>query len=675
MLTYETPEPHVVVGFEITGNESMATSRQDFTTFLKEFKTGMPGWNPVTGTPARPQAEADSDAESEKTALKLSQFQLWKQYRLILKGYFRTIMVITGTVLFTAIVDLAPPYVLMLAIDYVFVRKPLPFVAWLPAGTLKQWLAKSPAHGLIALVGATILLNLLGIITSWVRTLGEVRLNYQLASSIRQSLYQHLSMLPLTQLAEYRTGGIISRVMSDTDQVVGGVHNTIIGPIGSFFRVFCILLILIITSWKLFIVAAVMIPVVVVIHYLVFRRLRPLWKDIQNDKSILSAQVNDMFSGIRVVRGFRRERSEAKAFGTRQNTMVRKQFYASILGRLLGTGWALLVPAIGIFILWYGGSMVLHHQLPIGELVMFEGYIMMLLSPITELVDSLQNLQQNLGAVDRVCEVLRQPFDMPDRLDASSMHTCKGTLELRNVDFAYQSQTPVIKGCNLHIPADSILAVVGSSGSGKSTLANLLSRFYDVNDGQIFLDNIDIRNIRLADYRRQLAVVPQDVYLFDGTIVDNIAFGLKHATEDQIIAAAKKANAHDFISELPGGYHAKIGERGNKLSGGQKQRISFARAILANPRIMILDEATSALDSQSEKLIQSSMEELTKGRTTIIIAHRLSTVMHADCIVVLAAGKIVEKGKHEELLASKGVYHSMFTAQFDGESEAVPGGV
>lgn len=653
----------------------MPTSRQDFTTFIKDFKNGVLGWNHITGTPAQPSANSNGFVEPEKPVLKLSQFQLWNQYRLILKGYFRTITIITGTVLFAAIVDLAPPYVLMLAIDYVFVGKALPFAAWLPAGAFQQWLVKSPMHGLLVLVGAMILLNVVGIVISWVRTFGEVRLNYQLASSIRQNLYQHLSMLPLAQLAEYRTGGIISRVMSDTDQVVGGVHNTIIGPIGSFFRVFCILLILVITSWKLFIVAAIMIPVVVVIHYLVFRRLRPLWKDIQNDKSILSARVNDMFSGIRVVRGFRRERSEAKAFGTRQNTMVRKQFYASILGRLLGTGWALLVPAIGIFILWYGGTMVLHHELAIGELVMFEGYIMMLLNPITELVDSLQNLQQNLGAIDRVCDVLRQPFDMPDRLNASPMHTCKGIIELLNVDFAYQSDTPVIKDCNLQIPEGSILAVVGASGSGKTTLANLLSRFYDVNKGQIFLDNIDIRNIRLTDYRHQLAFVPQDVYLFDGTIVDNIAFGLKHATEDQIVAAAKKANAHDFILELPDGYHAKIGERGNKLSGGQKQRISIARAILANPRIMILDEATSALDSQSEKLIQASMEELTKGRTTIIIAHRLSTVMHADCIVVLAAGKIVEKGKHDELLSRRGVYHAMFTAQFEGSSDTALQGV
>ncbi len=649
----------------------MATSRQNFRTFLADFKNGVLGCELIADAPVRrPVAESHFTA-AEAPHLKLSRFQLLNQYRLLLKGYYRTIWMILGSVLFAALVDLAPPYVLMLAIDYVFVKKPLPFIGWFAAAPFQHWIVASPSHGLILLVVAMIVLNLVGIGVSWFRTFGEVHLNYQLAASIRQKLYQHLSMLPLPQLAEYRTGGIISRVMSDTDQVVGGVHNTMIGPAGSFFRVFCILLILVISNWKLFIIAALMIPAVVIIHFLVFRRLRPLWKDIQNDKSKLSARVNNMFSGIQVVRGFRRERSEAKSFATLQNTMVRKQFYASILGRLMGTGWSLLVPAIGIFILWYGGSMVLHDQLKIGELVMFEGYSMMLLHPITELVDSLQNVQQNLGAIDRVCDVLGQPTNMPDRPGAFPMHVCKGSIELCNLGFAYQPDVPVIKGCNLHIAAGSIVAVVGSSGSGKTTLASLISRFYDVDYGHIFLDGIDIRDIRLTDYRRQLAIVPQDVYLFDGTIVDNIAFGLKHATEKQIVAAAKHANAHDFITELPGGYLAKIGERGNKLSGGQKQRISIARAILADPKILILDEATSALDSQSEKLIQESMEILTKGRTTIIIAHRLSTVMHADCIVVLAAGKIVEKGKHDELLRRGGVYHSMFTAQFDESSDNV----
>ncbi|MGC8559971.1 MAG: ABC transporter ATP-binding protein [Phycisphaerae bacterium] len=557
----------------------------------------------------------------------------------------------------------------MLAIDYVFIKKPLPIPQWLAAGHAAHWAAESPAHGLVLLAIGMIILNVAGIVISWIRTFNEVHLNYRLAASIRQKLYEHLSILSLPQLAEYQTGGIISRVMGDTDQVVGGVHNTIIGPTGSLFRILFILLILVISNWKLFTVAAIMIPAVVIIHFFVFRRLRPLWKDIQNDKSLLCARINNMFCGIQVVRGFRRERSEAKSFGTLQNTMVRKQFYASIKGRLMGTGWSLLVPAVGIFILWYGGSMVLHDQLKIGELVMFEGYSMMLLNPITELVDSLQNVQQNLGAIDRVCDVLGRPPDMPDRPNASRVARSRGSIEFRNVGFAYQPGVPVIIGCNLRIAAGAVVAVVGSSGSGKSTLANLLSRFYDVGGGQILLDNIDIRDIRLADYRRQLAIVPQDVYLFDGTIVDNIAFGLKHAAEGQIVAAAKQANAHDFITALPDGYLSRIGERGNKLSGGEKQRISLARAILANPRIMILDEATSALDSLSEKLIQASMEILTKGRTTIIIAHRLSTVMHADCIVVLAAGKIVEKGQHGELLRNRGLYHSMFTAQFDGSSE------
>jgi ATP-binding cassette subfamily B protein len=277
----------------------------------------------------------------------------------------------------------------------------------------------------------------------------------------------------------------------------------------------------------------------------------------------------------------------------------------------------------------------------------------------------MQNLQQNLGALDRVIDVLDQPADMPDAPNARGTENVRGELALDHISFGYTPDKLVINDVSLKIPAGGTVAIVGPSGSGKTTLVNLVARFFDVTGGRILLDDVDIREYRLQDYRRLFAMVLQDVYLFDGTVLENIAYGRRTATPEEIKDAARKANAHDFIMELENGYETIVGERGSKLSGGQKQRISIARAILADPQILVLDEATSSLDSRSEALIQQSLNELMKKRTTLVIAHRLSTIMDADCIVVLVEGRVVEAGTHDELLEKHGTYHLMFTQQFE----------
>ncbi|MGC9259139.1 MAG: ABC transporter ATP-binding protein [Phycisphaerae bacterium] len=649
----------------------MKSSRTRFKEFRQKLRQGLLQGDrlidPDVPRPDPPPAMAGrhSAQSGEKHVFKYSKRHLLGQYRLMLRGYYGAVSALMAVAIVGSFVALTPPYVLKLAIDYVFVRKPLPITQHLPPGGLRRWLSDSPSHGLLVLVLVLITAEVIGVGISWIRVLASQRLIYRLAASLRQRLHEHLAKLPLAQLAEYRTGGIISRVMSDTDQVVGGVQNAIVNPVGAIFRMACILLILIATNWKLFAVAAALIPPVVLIHFLIFRRLRPLWRNIQDDRGILSSRVSDLFAGIRVVRSFRRERSEHKEFGTRQYLLVRKQYFTSILGRLLATGWSIFVPAIGIVIIWYGGELVLEGKLKVGDLVMFETYSLMLLGPITQMIDSLQNLQQNLGSLDRVCDVLNQTPDMPDRANAVAVSNPLGHIELQDISFGYKPEQKVIDRITLDIPAGSTLAVVGPSGGGKTTLVNLIARFYDVQSGAIFLDGVDIRDIRLADYRRQYAMVLQDVYLFDGSIMENIAFGRRNADAADIIEAAKKANAHDFIMGMDKEYNTPVGERGNKLSGGQKQRISIARAILADPRILILDEATSSLDTQTEKLIQQSLNELMRGRTTIVIAHRLSTIMHADSIAVLVEGKIVEQGTHEQLLDNHGLYHLMFTQQFE----------
>ena len=531
--------------------------------------------------------------------------------------------------------------------------------------TLRNALPSDRYQSLLVVVAILSIAAILSIGLDWLRLLAVQRVNYRLAGSLRLRLHRHLSKLSLAQLADYKTGGVVSRIMGDTDQVVGGVQNAIVNPVNATFRILLTIVAIIATAPKLSVAAAILIPPIIVIHFLIFRRLRPMWRNIQDDRSVLSGKLTDMYGGIRVVRSFRRERSEWKEFNAGQDTMIRKQQYTAILGRLLNTGWNTFGPAIGIVIVWYGGLLVLRGETSVGKLIMYQTLILQLISPVGQMIDSFQNLQQNLGALDRVVDVLDQPTDMPDAPGARPLPAVAGNIALDHVRFGYKPDKIVLDDVTMDVPAGTTLAIVGPSGSGKTTLVNLVARFFDVGPGSITLDGVDIRNLPLEYYRSLFAMVLQDVYLFDGTVADNIAYGKRHATREEIEAAARKANAHDFILQLDKGYETQVGERGNKLSGGQKQRISIARAILANPKVLILDEATSSLDTHSEHLIQASLRELMEDRTTFVIAHRLSTIMHADRIVVLVDGKIVEQGTHDELMERRGVYHTMFTQQFE----------
>ncbi len=627
---------------------------------------GPPGGAPGRGFPGM----GSTGGGPSNYVIKNSKNKLFSEYRQMLRGYYGPVAVLLILTMVNVVTAMVTPFSLKLLIDYIGQRISLQS-ALMHAQINWQWLINAlPATPEQSLASLSILLLSVALISvglDWVRLLAYQRLNFRLAGTLRQRLHEHLSRLPLAQLADYKTGGIVSRIMGDTDQVVGGIQNALLNPFNAILRISAVLMLLVWTDWRLSLAAALMIPPIVLIHFFMFRRLRPLWRNIQDDRSILSARLTDMYSGIRVVRSFRRERSEYKEFAASQDTMIRKQQYTAILGRFLSTGWGVFVPAIGVMIVWYGGMRVLSGQLTIGDLVMFQTYILMIIGPITQMIDSFQNLQQNLGALDRVIDVLDQKPDMPDKPDAISAAHATGEIELRNIKFGYNADKLVIQDVSLKIPSGNMVAIVGPSGSGKTTLVNLIARFYDISagSGPILLDGRDIRDYQLQSYRSLFAMVLQDVYLFDGTVRENIAYGKRQATDEEIMAAAQKANAHEFICELENGYDTLIGERGSKLSGGQKQRISIARAILADPRVLVLDEATSSLDSKSERLIQDSLKDLMQSRTTLVIAHRLSTIMHADRIVVLVDGQIVEGGTHEELLAAQGVYAGMFMQQFE----------
>jgi ATP-binding cassette subfamily B protein len=356
---------------------------------------------------------------------------------------------------------------------------------------------------------------------------------------------------------------------------------------------------------------------------------------------------------------------------TGRHTVLRKELFAHRRELLLWGSWGLLVAGVNVVIVWYGGYLNAVGRASVGDIMAFQWYTFLLLNPVWNLVNSFSELQRSLAATERVFEVMAMPDDKPDRPGATDAPRVVRELRFEGVEFEYREGSPVVRGFDVVVPGGSVVALVGRSGAGKTTVTDLVARFHDPTRGAILVNGTDIRDFRLRTYRGLLAIVPQDVFLFDGSVRDNIAYGRPGATDAEVEDAARRANAHEFIVKLPGQYGTFVGERGVKLSGGQQQRLAIARAILASPQILILDEATSNLDTESEQLIQASMATLLAGRTTFMIAHRLSTIRRADLILLMEDGRVIERGSHEELMSARGAYHGMVMRQMESHSENV----
>jgi ATP-binding cassette subfamily B protein/subfamily B ATP-binding cassette protein MsbA len=382
----------------------------------------------------------------------------------------------------------------------------------------------------------------------------------------------------------------------------------------------------------------------------------------------IDGRVGETFSGIRVVRAFGRETRELLEYMLGRHTVLRKELFAHRRELILWMSWGLLVSIVNVVIVWYGGFLNIAGRASIGDIMAFQWYTFLLLNPVWSIVNSFSELQRSLAAMERVFEVLAMEGDKPDRPDARPAPAMVESIEFEAVEFEYREGRPVVRDFNLKVAGGTVVALVGRSGAGKTTVTDLVARFHDPTRGRLLLNGIDIRDLRLRSYRHLLAIVQQDVFLFDGSVRDNIAYGRHDASAAEVEDAARRANAHEFIERLPEGYETFIGERGVKLSGGQQQRLAIARAILKSPQILILDEATSNLDTESEQLIQASMAELLAGRTTFVIAHRLSTVRRATLILLMEDGRIIERGTHDSLMAAHGVYHSMVLRQMESDT-------
>jgi ATP-binding cassette subfamily B protein/subfamily B ATP-binding cassette protein MsbA len=488
-------------------------------------------------------------------------------------------------------------------------------------------------------------------------------LNTRLMLALRRTLFKRMLHLPLAKLHDMKTGGILSRLTGDVDTTTGFLQMAIVSPSIALLRLGIAIGILFALNWRLALTAMAIIPGIVVISFISSKRIRPIYRSIRKDVERIDGRVGETFSGIRVVRAFRREVSELLEYMRGRHAVLRKEMFAQRREMVIWTTWGLIMGAINVVIVWYGGLLALHGGASIGDIMAFQWYVWLLLGPVWNIVNTFSELQRSLAAMERVFEVLGMPADKPDRAGAQPAPIKVRELRFEGVTFEYREAQPVVDDFTLTVPGGSVIALVGRSGAGKTTVTDLVARFQDPSRGRIVLNGSDIRDFQLKTYRELLAIVQQDVFLFDGSVRENIAYGCHSASDADVEDAARRANAHEFITRLPGAYDTFIGERGVKLSGGQQQRLAIARAILKRPEILILDEATSNLDTESEQLIQAAMEGLLAGRTTFIIAHRLSTVHRADMILVMEDGRVIERGKHDELMARRGSYWEMVQRQ------------
>ena len=494
-------------------------------------------------------------------------------------------------------------------------------------------------------------------------------LNVKVMLSLRRSLFERLLHLPMPKLWEMKTGGILSRLTGDVDTTTGLLQMAVISPSISVIRLVIAIVILTTLNWRLALTAIAIIPGIMLLSFVFAKRIRPIYRSVRKDVEAVDGRVGETFSGIRVVRAFRGELRELLDYMLGRHTVLRKELFAHRRELVLWTSWGLLMAAVNVVILWYGGYLSVQGRASIGDIMAFQWYTFLLLGPVWNIVNSFSELQRSLAAMERVFEVLGLEEDKPDRPGAVSAPPIVEDVRFEHVEFEYRPDQPVVRDFSVTAAGGSVIALVGRSGAGKTTVTDLVARFHDPTKGRILLNGTDIRDLKLRTYRSLLAIVQQEVFLFDGSVRDNIAYGRTHAPDAEIEDAAVRANAHEFIVKLPDGYDTFIGERGVKLSGGQRQRLAIARAILARPQILILDEATSNLDTESEQLIQASMATLLAGRTTFVIAHRLSTIRRADLILLMEDGRVTERGTHEELMESRGAYFEMVQRQMEASAQ------
>lgn len=547
---------------------------------------------------------------------------------------------------FMSIMDLIFPAFARRMIDSILPEKNIKVIVWAGVGLLALYIVRS---------------ILQYIVDYWGHMLG-VRMEYDM----RKELFNHIHKLSFSYFDNNKTGQIMSRLVNDLNEISELAHHgpedlfiTIITLIGSFIIMFSL-------NVKLALAILIVMPIMIWFTISRNKEMRKSFRDLRVKLGDINAQAENSISGVRVVKAFANEEYEHEKFefGNRNFRQSKEDSY-KVMG-VFFAGITFFSNIINLIVLIYGGILIYSGDLTIGELIGFLLYVSMFLQPIKRMTALIENYQKGMAGFSRFIEVLNEQPQVKDKKGAKDIKNIKGNIKFEDVTFSYNDKNNILENINFEVKKGETVAFVGPSGAGKTTLCSLIPRFYEVDSGKIKIDDIDIKDITQKSLRDNIGIVQQDVFLFSGTIKDNIIYGKIGATNEQIIKAAKEANIHDFIMSLEDGYDTYIGERGVKLSGGQKQRISIARIFLKNPPILILDEATSALDNETERLIQQSLFKLSENRTTLVIAHRLTTIKNANRIMVLTDNGIEEQGSHEELINTEGIYERLYKSQFEG---------
>jgi ATP-binding cassette, subfamily B, multidrug efflux pump len=481
---------------------------------------------------------------------------------------------------------------------------------------------------------------------------------------LRADLFQHIQRLSFNFFDKRPAGSVLVRVTNDVNSLQDLFTNGVVNLIIDCVQLVGIVVILLLINWKLGLAVIVTVPIMFFISTKLRVRIRRAWQDVRIRNSRINSHLNESIQGIRVTQAYTQEEENMKFFDNMNMDSKKSWDKASAMNQ----GFGPLIEITGGFgsliLFWLGAVLIQQGELTIGLLIAFTQYVGNFWEPINRLGQMYNQLLVAMASSERIFEFIDEKPSIDDQPGAKKLPTIKGDIKLENVVFEYEKGRQALKGINLDVKAGQSIALVGHTGSGKSTIINLLSRFYDITEGKLTIDGYDIQSVTVESLRNQIGIVLQDTFIFSGTIRDNIRFGRLDATNEEIEDVAKAVGAHDFIVQMPGGYDTEVEERGNMLSMGQRQLLSFARALLADPRILILDEATASIDTETELKIQEALKVLLQGRTSFIVAHRLSTIRHADHIVVLDHGKIIEEGNHSQLMQKQGTYHGLIEAQY-----------
>nr|WP_302637662.1 ABC transporter ATP-binding protein [Clostridium sp. CAG:221] len=586
-----------------------------------------------------------NNIEKDEEIVRRSKKEIIIRLMAYLKPYKAKSMIVILLMILVMLCNVVNPYLLQQAIDVHVVNKDI--------------------NGILLIGGLLLIINIFAWIASKIRWTMISKITNNILVNIRHELYEHIQKLSFDFFDNRPVGKILARVVGDVNALKNLFNQSIQTLIPELLSLICVAIAMFILNIKLAMACIILLPFLTIAMFYIEIHSRKRWEVFRNKRSNLNGFTHEDFSGIKVVQAFANEKNTEKNF--RKMVKGQKEAFLNAV-RLNDCFWPLVELSWGIgtlIVFAVGYRLILSGEIQVGKLIAFSMYTGMFWRPIMNLSSFYNTLITNFAAADRIFDILDQEPDIENIGKAPKMNRIEGKVEFRNIDFSYNVGGKVLNNINFKVNPGDKIALVGATGSGKTTIISLLSRFYDPTDGEILVDGKNIKYVDLYSYRSQMGIMLQDTFLFSSTIMENIRYGRLDATDEEVINAAKAVNAHEFIMKLENGYDTEVNERGSRLSLGQRQLVSFARALLANPRILILDEATSNIDTQTEMLVQKGIEKLIKGRTSFVIAHRLSTIRDCDKILVISDGEIIEAGTHDELLRNKGMYYDLYSAQYE----------